>query len=391
VATPYAALGERRSEVFCGYHDLTPFSPNGARVLAHRVRAGARRPDPRRVTADVGFYERAAPSSSFRPLGSTRTWSWQLGARLRWDPSAPGERVLFNDVVDGRCGARLLETTGAQVKTFAVPLYDVAHDGQRALTLDFGRLQRLRPGYGYDLLGEHARSERAPASTGLDVVDLQTGETERVISLADAARVDPQPTMDDAEHYFNHASFSPDGRQIAVYHLWLSARGQRHVRLLLFDRDGRLVYYLPGQDHVSHMGWWGSDRIVAFARLPGHARPRYWVLALGERPEWRPVADGLTEDGHPTMHPFRDGLMLTDTYPDRNAERTLLLHDLHAGRTRWLGRFFSPPALARERRCDLHPRWSPDGRRVAVDSAHRRRREIVICDLSGLLSEDDRP
>ena len=35
-----------------------------------------------------------------------------------------------------------------------------------------------------------------------------------------------------------------------------------------------------------------------------------------------------------------------------------------------LGHFRLPPEYAGEWRCDTHPRFSPDGRKVVIDSAH---------------------
>jgi Tol biopolymer transport system component len=35
-----------------------------------------------------------------------------------------------------------------------------------------------------------------------------------------------------------------------------------------------------------------------------------------------------------------------------------------------LGHFHSPPEYDGEFRCDTHPRFSPDGRKVVIDSPH---------------------
>jgi putative transposase len=41
--------------------------------------------------------------------------------------------------------------------------------------------------------------------------------------------------------------------------------------------------------------------------------------------------------------------------------------------------------LEEENRCDLHPRWSPDGRQVCIDSAHEGERQMYIVDVSELV------
>jgi Tol biopolymer transport system component len=49
-----------------------------------------------------------------------------------------------------------------------------------------------------------------------------------------------------------------------------------------------------------------------------------------------------------------------------------------------LGRFFSPPELINDFRCDLHPRWSRDGRQVCFDSAHEGSRQLYVLELTAL-------
>jgi hypothetical protein len=73
---------------------------------------------------------------------------------------------------------------------------------------------------------------------------------------------------------------------------------------------------------------------------------------------------------------------LTDTYPRAKPYRTLILYDLRSGRRTDIGRFYSPPEITGEIRCDLHPRWSRDGRQVCFDSAHEGHRQVHAADVS---------
>ena len=43
------------------------------------------------------------------------------------------------------------------------------------------------------------------------------------------------------------------------------------------------------------------------------------------------------------------------------------------------------PGSSGDVRCDLHPRWSPDGKIVTVDSIHDGRRAIYQLDLSPII------
>ena len=47
-----------------------------------------------------------------------------------------------------------------------------------------------------------------------------------------------------------------------------------------------------------------------------------------------------------------------------------------------LGRYFAPSRFRGEWRCDLHPRWNHNGRRVAFDSTHEGWRALYVLDLN---------
>ena len=372
-ALPWRAYEDGEAHVFFGYHDITPFHLRESRLLAHRVPLGA---SPLSDPAEVGFFERE--TGRFAVVAQTDLWCWQMGARLRWLPSG---QIAWNTLADERTyGCTIADAeSGRIVARLRTPLYDVDSSGRYGLSLDFSRLQRLRPGYGYARLPEAALAEARPTASGIQLVNLADGGNERLMSVAEIAAIDPHPGMAGATHYLNHLSFAPSGERFCVFHIWQGPDGRRRLRHLVFDLQRRLIAYIPGQEHVSHYDWLGdSAGLLVFARLPGDPAPRYQMvdIATGER---TPVGDGtLTDDGHPMFRPGHEPTFVSDTYPDRSAYRRLYMCD---AATRALAAFHSPTALQGETRCDLHPRWSPDGRLIAVDSAHMGRRAIVVLDL----------
>jgi hypothetical protein len=358
---------------FFGYHDLTPFSADGRRLLALQATNSTAQP------ARVGWFQTDDPAHPFHPVAETETWCWQQGCRLRWHPSAPSDRILFNRLVDGRYGAVELDAHGGQlVQAYGLPLYAIDDTGRRGLSLDFGRLQRLRPGYGYELHEDLSRGDGAPADNGLFGVDLVDGSSSLLVSLKRLAELEPDPSMRDAEHYLNHASFSPDGRRVLLFHLWRSSGG-RHSRMVTLDASGGDPTILS-EDRASHYCWLANDRILAYT-VSARAGGRFRCYTVGsDRVE---VVDGdlQVEDGHPALAP--DGhTIVVDTYPDRLSERRLSMFDLRTGRSRTIGHFYSPVGQQGDRRCDLHPRWCPSGLRVAIDSAHEGRRGLYVIDLA---------
>lgn len=96
--------------------------------------------------------------------------------------------------------------------------------------------------------------------------------------------------------------------------------------------------------------------------------------------------DVLVANGHMTFSPVSTRWMLSDTYPDdRTHERFLFLFDMQTGERRNLGSFYATPELSKENRCDLHPRWSRDGKQVCIDSVHESQRQMYVLDVSSIV------
>ena len=92
----------------------------------------------------------------------------------------------------------------------------------------------------------------------------------------------------------------------------------------------------------------------------------------------------LPEDGHCTYLPGNRRI-LCDTYPDRQRYQHVYLYDVTRNRSVSLGDFYLPPKYAGEWRCDTHPRYSPDGRSVVIDSPHTGQgRQLHLIDISYL-------
>ena len=74
------------------------------------------------------------------------------------------------------------------------------------------------------------------------------------------------------------------------------------------------------------------------------------------------------------------------SFPDpERSERTLILYRPETGVRVDVGRFYSAPQIGGEIRCDLHPRWSRDGKQVCIDSIHEGERQVYVVDVSGVV------
>jgi hypothetical protein len=96
----------------------------------------------------------------------------------------------------------------------------------------------------------------------------------------------------------------------------------------------------------------------------------------------------MTVNGHNTYLPGGKWV-LNDTYPDKERLQTVYVYELSTGRRIDLGRFPSPKEYTGEWRCDTHPRSSPNGKLVCIDSPHPHGdwpggRQMHLIDLKGL-------
>ena len=92
----------------------------------------------------------------------------------------------------------------------------------------------------------------------------------------------------------------------------------------------------------------------------------------------------MYNDGHPGF--TSDGrYMLSDTYALADGYRYLYIFDRKENSIIEIGKFYSPFNNCGYR-SDLHPRFSPDEKKVIVDSAHNGKHGMYVIDISEVLT-----
>jgi hypothetical protein len=370
-------------DTFFGYHDITPFGSRDELLLAGRREVGqGRRAASTPLT--LGVYDTHAPRPSFEPFAVSTAWCWQQSCRLQWFGGVASSKVLFNYSEAGAHRARVFDLgTRASVADYSRALYAISADGARGISLNFARLQRLRPGYGYDDIADASVGQSAPADDGLWLVDLVRGGADLILSLAQVASFAPVPSMHGATHYFNHILWNPAGTHFFFLHLWRLADGSRRSRALVWDMARGRCTALGPEGVVSHHCWVDDRTLIVFAHQAGVGM-RYHSYDLDRGYRRTLGRFDLVEDGHPSISPVDGGLMVTDTYPDGLGEQSLLLYDVMRSRLTRVAQLYSPPQLRGEVRCDLHPRWSRGGDHLCVDSGHGGERRLCVIGIAGL-------
>ncbi len=415
-----------------GYYDTCPWSRDSLRLLAHRARFCDRFPSPT-DPCEIGFIEEwNTDAPRFVTLSESTAWNWQQGARLQWAMIDGAERIVFNDRRGGRPSCVILNPDGSEHRVLPEPVYAISPDGANAVTLDFARLSRLRPEYGLPGLTDPHADDPAPAGSGIDSLDLDSGERRLIVDIASLdARVAPGETAPSGgalHQHVNHLMFNPSGTRFCFMHRFERTDGILHSRLFTSDINGRDVRLLF-EGMVSHYAWRDDETILAWAgrrsllggatstRSPAQSamslarrtlKPVYYALGkprilmnkilkdsyllIGDT-EGAPVeafARGeLMTDGHCTFSPGGGGgdpgrWVLTDGYPDMKGRQPLFVWDTSEGAGVEIARLETPRSLDGDVRVDLHPRFSRDGGLVCVDSAMDGGRRMYVFDVSSI-------
>jgi len=369
------------SHHFFGYYDKSPWNASGTLLLAHEA-AFNDRPPQARDEVGIGLVH-IEERNRFQRVAASSAWNWQQGAMLQWHPSDPDRLLVHNDRRADRFVAVVRDTEGRELEVYDRPIYAIAPHGRCAYSVNFARLHEHRPGYGYAGAVDPWQSDPHPEDDGVHRLDLHSGRSELIVSLDALARIG-SGAPGDAFQWINHVQVAPDGSRLGFFHIHRVDATAWRARLFVCGPDGTDPTCLLDADVVSHYDWLDPRTILIWAKEQGQPGHFWRVDALtGERSI---VGAGvLIEDGHVSFSPDRRWV-LNDTYPDRYDMRTLMLYRWADGERIDLARLHSPKARWwGEIRCDLHPRWSRDGKRICIDSVHNGERQMYVMDVAELV------
>lgn len=367
-----------------GYYDKLQFDPSSRYVLGMEVDFEGRSP-----TADdvirIGVID-TADGDRWRELGRSSAWCWQQGCMLQWIPGSARE-LIWNDRQEGRYISRIVDVESGAERTLPSPVYALSPNGEWAVTTDFRRLNDTRPGYGYVGIPDPNSDVLAPEDVGISRVDLASGESELIFSVADAAAVpNPHNEVTGLKHYFNHLLVSPDGSRLIFLHRWRKRPGERGrfgTRMFTIGNDGSDPYVLDPYGNTSHFIWRDPRHVLAWATHPSSGE-KFYLYADQSKQVEVVGPEVMPRNGHCTYLPGGEWI-LNDTYPDADRLQHVYLYRVADGRRVPIADLHSPPEYTGEWRCDTHPRFSPDGTKVVVDSTHNGGRQLYLIDISEIV------
>lgn len=354
-----SAIGTPDRHCFFGYYDISPFNQKNEVIFLQL--------DKILNKAEIVLHDRE--KNNCRIVTTTSAWNWQQGSRLRWYPKTE-DTIVFNDFKNGRYIARKLNIKTGQEEVINTPLYDIDCNGKYGITLDFERLGVKRPGYGYTC--QPYQEPQNLKGEGVDLVNFAKGTTERIVTYSDIADVLQLKRNDFRNNYINHLSFTPSGERFMFF--WLTVVENFHQAfLLVYDLKSKQIKPLETEGKVSHYLWLDEDHLLCTV-YNKKQECRYVIYGLdGSKCH---VFKAIDYDGHPIW--YKDGLILTDSYPDRNGYQRLVVCNLETDETKQILETFQKPAISVERRTDLHPRYDAATDTICIDASPKGTRKFLL-------------
>lgn len=374
-AFEWAGLAETQDEYFFGYYDKTPWSPDMGKMLLHQD-----------GNQELQVILLDTDKSTRTSLGTTASWNWQQGAMTQWVIIDNSSCIVHNTIKENVLGMKIIRPGWKHYQFIPWPLQALNPKKPEALSINYKRLQQLRECYGYAPCVSNFSEIMDDDSDGIWRVNLLPGLGELIISLQQLKESHFIPEMEKARHKVNHLIYSPSGENFVFLHRFYTDKG-RFSRLYAAKPDGTELRLLLDGRMVSHYHWLDDDTVVAWARTDTSG-DRYYKVAVSSG-KTAIIGEDILEkfgDGHCSVSPDKR-FLLTDTYPDKARNQHLIIFDLIKNTPHIVGTFFSPWKYHEFNRCDLHPRWSPDGRLISIDSTHTGTRKSYVLNVKNFLED----
>jgi hypothetical protein len=364
---------------FFGYYGMQPWNSTGQYHLALETSFHDRAPTPTDI-ATIGYVDTG--SRQFNPVAETRAFNLQQGSMLNWIDVGFGEELTYNDWEGDRLLARAVNRVTGETRTIDAPISAVHPRQPVAFGANYARAYVCRRVVGYaHTLFTRNDLRPIPDDDGLFRLDLRTGKSELLFSLVDVEKLVPYRPDPDLARYAGGAGFNANGSRLTFGCRTAQPATPGTGCGLICDLDGRnLECYQDYGESYGRKAWFSSDKFMTYGEYMG--KEQYVWINYRTRSIEPCNIDGFPKRGHMAFSPDR-GRVVTDcgVKEDPEGRHGLVLHDLERRQTSELGRFTHPENIKWDWRCDLHPRWSRDGKQISFDSCHEETRQIYIVDV----------
>lgn len=343
------------SEFFFGYYDKCP-EKNGTIIFQEMG------------DNKVSIYVRYIQSGKELKIGESNAFNWQLGARAIW---IDDDTVSYNDYADGKYVCKWYSISQQKVtKILPIPLMDIHKD--YVLTTNFQRLRSVDPDYCYCCIPEMKNECFYDyCNDGIWFFNLKDEEMKLLISINDILSVNKNKLYKEGKHCINHIMIAPDGKSFMFIHRY-KVDGKKYDRLMVYNfKELKCLLDDPLQ---SHFCWLDNHTVMGYCGYNGEIG---WFQAdtiTGKVEKLKELTQTHPKNGHPTK--WEDWIAV-DSYPNLARMQKLHVYNRKTKEIRLLSEFYHDMKHHDYNRCDLHPRFTSDGKAIYVDTIFSGKRELV--------------
>lgn len=354
-------------EYFYGYYDRCP--ERAGKVLMHEMQGKS-------VVIKVYDIE----SKQEKVIGESKAYNWQMGARALW---IDDDRIAFNDFDGEKYVGRLYSlSTDTIIKTYDKPIQDYSDKGY-FLGVNYQRLRSYAKEYGYYCLPELSDSLFDDYEhDGIWWIDAETGEYKLLLPVEEVINFEKNERFVSGKHFVNHIMISPKGESFIFIHRYYVGK-ERYDRLMFYNLADHQLRCLLSDKMQSHYCWLDNEKIFGYGEYQGRNEFHTINVLTGEVEPCETLTNIHPKDGHPTVH---GDWAVIDSYPNLSRMQELIAFNF---KTKQIVKFLELYHDLRHigfNRCDLHPRFSDDGKRVYFDTIYTGLRQLCYIDLSKILN-----
>lgn len=350
----FQIIGDKNHHTFCGYYDINPFSHCNNYLLYHQLPIGKK-------IIKLCVYD--IKNKNHKQVAESSAFSWQLGSRLQWYNSIK-KQIFFNYQFKNSLKSKVVNLDGKLIRKYNQPLYSLSEDKKLALTTNFNLLEKFRPGYGYPM-------NNYDSNNYVRVLNL---ENEKIILQHELKNFIKYFREKNYNYYFNHLSWN----KTSTYFLFYVVCTNPRISKVFFSDLKKNIFFSRYIEKISHHSWIDEHTILFFGSVNSEYNFYIYNFKKNRLKSLKKNIFSL-KDGHPNSIDGKK--IVVDTYANNLSERFLYIIDMKDQSIKQLGSFYSNYKFRGSEKCDLHPKFSANLKKISIDSSHNKSKQVLILNL----------
>ncbi|MCM8784650.1 MAG: hypothetical protein NC827_00125 [Candidatus Omnitrophica bacterium] len=357
---------------FFGYYDKKQLSYDKKYFLFLKVAFQNRDPQ-ENDKAEIWIGE--IKTKKYQKLDETYSWNFQQGCMISW---LSDQEIIYNVRIEKEFFSKIYNIEDGKSKIVDSPISCIYPEKKIALSLNFSRLAKWRPGYGYVGVEDKYEKEKWPENDGIYFVDIEKNNKKLIIPLAKMLEFRKEKGINQSYGWFNHTLFNKDGTRFCFVNRWKAKFDEPFkTRFITSDLEGKEIYDLIDSYLISHFDWKDEKEIIVWSEIKGEKG--FWIVE-DKTGKIKKLSEKIQKiDGH-CSYSKNKRFILYDTYPIENY-RYLKIFNIERDEEVIIGKFYSSPEITGSIRCDLHPRWESEDI-ITFDSIHENYRRSYLLKLN---------